>query len=322
MQRFILGLIFVSMNAYSGPAQLKVIYGEDNRVDADQTSNSQFLELSESTAAMISNSKLVELNNEQMIINSKTLQETGVCASERFSEQLAAASCSGFLVAPDKMVTAGHCIRSQADCENYSWVFNYKAVYENQSEHIIDKQDIYGCKAIISQELNSSTQNDYALIQLERENVFQTPLKYRTSGKPKAGDALVVMGYPSGLPLKIADGAAIRGAVGEVFFTANLDTYGGNSGSAVINTQSGLVEGILVRGEQDYVYNPEKGCRESNRVPDMAGRGEDVTLISMVSELVSSDIPDSPADSTEREQPKPPRAIFWQQLLCAFFGRC
>ncbi|MEK7233144.1 MAG: S46 family peptidase [Elusimicrobiota bacterium] len=33
------------------------------------------------------------------------------------------------------------------------------------------------------------------------------------------------------------------------FFVANLDTYGGNSGSAVFNVETNLVEGILLRSE-------------------------------------------------------------------------
>ena len=58
---------------------------------------------------------------------------------------------------------------------------------------------------------------------------------------------------------------------------ANLDTYGGNSGSAVFNAKTGLVEGILVRGEQDYVQKGD--CRVSNVCPADGCRGEDVTKI-------------------------------------------
>ncbi len=74
---------------------------------------------------------------------------------------------------------------------------------------------------------------------------------------------LVVIGRPSGLPTKVADGAQVR-SVNDVFLVANLDTYGGNSGSAVFNAVTGVVEGILVRGDTDYVYNAQLGCRVSN----------------------------------------------------------
>lgn len=323
MEKSILILSILTFNAIAGTAQVKVIYGDDDRVDVNDSTNPMYVRLAESTAAMISNSKIEELNNMQVQLKGKTLQESGMCESEKFSGQLAVANCSGFLVDKNKLVTAGHCIRSQFDCDQSSWVFNYKADYADQKEFVIDKEDVYKCKSIISQNLDSSTQNDYALIELEKENLKQKPLKFRTAGKPQVGDKLVVIGHPSGLPTKIADGAIVR-KVGEVFLTANLDTYGGNSGSAVFNADSGIIEGILVRGEQDYVFNREKGCRESNVVASDAGRGEDVTLISQVEKLEVVEVPEEPEGPTEPEQPTQPAEpmSFWERLLCALFGRC
>ncbi|MEI8190645.1 MAG: hypothetical protein WCI75_13115 [candidate division NC10 bacterium] len=79
----------------------------------------------------------------------------------------------------------------------------------------------------------------------------------------------------------------MRDASPNGYFVANLDTYGGNSGSAVFSATTGLVEGILVRGENDYVW--KGGCRVSNRCPADGCRGEDVTKVS----ALSSDIPQS-----------------------------
>ncbi|WP_420540401.1 S46 family peptidase (plasmid) [Paenibacillus polymyxa] len=52
-------------------------------------------------------------------------------------------------------------------------------------------------------------------------------------------------------PIKsgFAVGAAVRDNPPNAFFVANLDTYGGNSGSPVFNSDTHEVEGILVRGE-------------------------------------------------------------------------
>ena len=99
--------------------------------------------------------------------------------------------------------------------------------------------------------------------------------------EPQIGDPLVVIGHPAGLPLKVADGANVRsiGLSGQ-HFVANLDTYGGNSGSAVLNGVTGDVEGILVRGEMDFIY--QNGCRVSNRCLNDSCRGEDVTLFERV----------------------------------------
>ncbi len=64
------------------------------------------------------------------------------------------------------------------------------------------------------------------------------------------------------------------------YYVANLDTYGGNSGSAVFNAKTGVIEGILMRGENDYVY--KNGCRVSNVCASDACRGEDVTKLSSI----------------------------------------
>lgn len=297
--------MLAAFDVSAGVAQVKVIYGADNRVDADETTNPMYLRLSESTAAMIPNSRIKEHNNMQVELVGRTLSQNGMCESERFSGQLAVGNCSGFLVAPNKLVTAGHCVQTEFDCNNSSWVFDYKADSDNQSEFVLDKSVVYKCKAILSQSLDSSTQNDYALLELDREVTDRSPLKFRTGGKPKVGDPLVVIGHPSGLPTKIADGANVR-SVNDVFLTSNLDTYGGNSGSAVFNAETGIVEGILVRGEQDYVFDSSQGCRVSNIVADNEGRGEDVTLITQVKGLEEIEQPSEPQEPTEPQEPQQP----------------
>jgi S1-C subfamily serine protease len=90
------------------------------------------------------------------------------------------------------------------------------------------------------------------------------------------GTKLFVIGHPTGLPQKIADGASVKIAnavsyidpIGSIirkanFFTANLDTYAGNSGSPVFNKRTGKVEGILVQGAEDFRRNPDQFCNES-----------------------------------------------------------
>ena len=42
---------------------------------------------------------------------------------------------------------------------------------------------------------------------------------------------------------------------GLTWFMANLDSFEGNSGSAVFNELTGEVEGILVRGKPDSIDN-------------------------------------------------------------------
>lgn len=324
-----ISLVFLAANAKSGSASIKVIYGQDDRVDIMDSNNSLYIKLAKSTAAMISHSKLKEFNNSEIEIVASSLADGGVCESEPFSKQPAAANCSGFLVADNLLVTAGHCIRTQNDCDKYAWVFDYKVAYQDQEKVIVDKDAVYKCKSIVSQKLDSESKMDFAVIELDQKVKDRAPLKFRAEGKINAGDPLVVIGHPSGLPTKVADGATVR-SVNDVYLVANLDTYGGNSGSAVFNSATGVVEGILVRGENDYVWNSSEGCRVSNQIANDAGRGEDVTLITAVEGLPVQSEPEEeepqvqePEDdevATEPAKPEESRLAALLRILRLIFG--
>lgn len=262
--------ISLCMNAV---ASVKVIYGDDNRVDVYASENSLFVELSKSTAAMISSSKVTTMNDGTVRVSGSRLTSRGICSSERFANQISAANCSGFLVGEDTLVTAGHCIEDMSDCRSYKWVFNF-AMESEAGYAPITREDVYSCKSIVKTVLDRGSKNDFAVIKLDRAVTGRAALQFRTAGSAQRGESLVVIGHPTGLPTKIADGANVRSVQG-TYFTANLDTYGGNSGSAVFNAESGVVEGILVRGDRDYVSRG--GCQVSNVVSNNGGMGEHVT---------------------------------------------
>jgi V8-like Glu-specific endopeptidase len=281
----VLLLITVSAISMSSFADPKIIYGDDNRVDVYASTNSAFVELSKSTAAMMTKKDLKKkwFKNQYDADSTSLSSKMQVCSSERFSQQPSAATCSGFLVGPKHIVTAGHCMTSMKDCKKRLWVFDYAMQNESQAKVQFNKSNVFKCKKIVSQKL--SRIEDYALIELDREVVGRKPLKFRRSGKPAIGDELVVIGHPSGLPTKIADGAKVK-RLDRNSFQANLDTYGGNSGSAVFNVATGEVEGILVRGATDYVVRNGR-CRVSNRVSNESGNGEGVTYITEIKELMN-----------------------------------
>jgi hypothetical protein len=98
-------------------------------------------------------------------------------------------------------------------------------------------------------------------VELDREVLHREPVELG-GGAPQAGTSLVIMGYPLGLPLKVANRAEVL-AVEENYFIANLDSFQGNSGSPVFNQETGEVEGILARGKPDFY--PSNGCLKLNR---------------------------------------------------------
>ncbi len=254
--------------------QAKVIYGEDDRLDLYEVTDQSLLNLASSTMALMRASD-IRINGAIAEIKEEKIGEAyRLCKTERFYEQNSAAFCSGFLVAPDTVMTAGHCVRSQSSCNTTRFVFDFAMQSESDRANQVPAGNVYECKELVHSVAVGSGE-DFAVIKLNRPVLDREPLKL----SPKTADVgadLTVIGHPSGLPTKIADGASVRRVLRE-HLVANLDTYGGNSGSAVFNSQTGEVEGILVRGEADYIF--ENGCRKSNVCTDSGCRGEDVTLI-------------------------------------------
>lgn len=285
MKNFMLCIVLMfSMTSFGATKQIDVIYGEDNRKDVYETTSSLYLELAKSTAAMVDVRAIQPVSDTVYRVSGPTLAQRGICPKEKFSNQITAAMCSGFLVGPDLLATAGHCIQNMNDCRANVWVFDYNIKSPGQSQVTVPPSAVYGCKEIVKTVLDSSTMNDFALIRLSRVATDRKPLQFRKTGRPSVGADLVVIGHPTGLPTKIADNAKVR-SHRNTHFVANLDTYGGNSGSAVFDARTGIVEGILVRGENDYVRDPS-GCAVSNRCPDTGCRGEDVTYATELASLL------------------------------------
>ncbi|HLE10570.1 MAG: hypothetical protein A2504_14100 [Bdellovibrionales bacterium RIFOXYD12_FULL_39_22] len=266
------------------------IYGRDDRRDVYQVDNRSFITLARSTAAQILEGDM-DFNPATNSYNvfSGTLQASmNLCSNAQFAKQSAAANCSGFLVAPDLLVTAGHCVQNMHECNGGYWVFDYKL--ENPAALRISNiaaRQVYRCVEIIEQTLDDEAMNDYALIRLDRVVTDRTPLKIRQNGQISSGTSVVVVGHPSGLPTKISAGAVVIDNGPKNYFVTNLDTFAGNSGSAVFNAETNEIEGILVRGEEDYVPSPmgdcmiPRLCRESGD----GCLGEHVTRITNIAYL-------------------------------------
>lgn len=266
------------------PLIQKVIYGNDDRADIYQCVDNLLTSLSKSTAAQIPNELLKPVGN-KMILSGPLLSETGVCKSERFANQLTSADCSGFLIGSDILVTAGHCVENLSVCKNNFWIFDYANQNQESTSFTFTKNQIFRCTQIIAHAFGSENKSDYSILRLDREVTGRIPLKYRMSGKIDNHASLAVIGHPSGLPTKITTSVDIRDNSNNYFFTTNSDTYTGSSGSAVVNTQTGEVEGILIRGDIDFIQAEGQSCRISKVNSNNCGRGEDVMRINAIAKL-------------------------------------
>ena len=265
--------------AGSAVAADKVIYGSDDRLDIYQVTDSKLLKLADSTVGLFQASDVYVTGSRALLTTESYADGYGLCKEEPFYEQVTGAFCSGSLVAPDIIMTAGHCVKSASACESTKFVFGFAVKSKGVNPSEVPVSEFYSCSELIGRE-QVGTGADWALIRLDRKVTGHQPLKYDLTDSVKNGDQLVVIGHPAGLPTKVAGGATVRDASPKGYYVANLDTYGGNSGSAVFNANSGVIVGILVRGENDYVY--KNGCRVSNVCPSTGCRGEDVTKLSAI----------------------------------------
>lgn len=275
----ILGFNF-SAKALNVTPPNKVVYGVDNRVEAYRSTK---LQIAKSTMALIHNDLLTPdvnfaQNQKYNLPDLKFGYAYGLCSYERFFEQGNPANCSGSLIAKNLVLTAGHCITDDYDCAKYHFVFDYRVSANGSFPKSVQASQVYSCKRIINRTLTDYY--DYALIELDRDVVDREPIQLELNANLKAKDKVFVIGHPSGLPTKVGAYGLVRKTYSE-YFSSNLDTYGGNSGSPVFNKDNRQV-GILVRGEWDYDYDTKNFCNFSHVCSSTGCSGEESTNIAPI----------------------------------------
>lgn len=275
----------------------KSIYGNDDRLDYFEASP-EMRKLSDSVVSLWSSRWVRPAGEKASLFVNKFATSRDLCPGEKFAEQPVGAFCSGTLVGEDIIMTAGHCMRDEAKCADTKFLFGFALKKSGEFPEAVLQSDVYGCKRIIKQAYATSTPAvmfhnlvnggpgpDYALVQLDRKVTGRKPLAVNRGGKLSAGEPLFVIGHPMGLPIKVAGGAKVRDISPRYVFLSDLDTFGGNSGSAVFNARTKLIEGILVRGERDFLPSPA-GCNIVAVQPQEGGKGETVTKISALEKYI------------------------------------
>lgn len=296
----------------SSKAETRIVYGKDSRIDIKNIFNPKIKELSKSIAGRVYNLGYNPTEGKEGYITFDNIlplshpRSMNLCKDQKFADQPSVADCTGFLISNKYLVTAGHCAVRPGEtitdsetyaCSAHSWAFDYMT---NSSKETLNLKEfkasnVYGCKRVVYG--TWQPEDDYAIIELDREVLDREPLKLNLKNNIKSGNSLFIMGHPSGLPMKYADGAKVF-EVKKDYFTTNLDSFGGNSGSPVFNKLTLEVEGILVRGDIDYVEqvqddgsiclkvntcnNERKNCTEDD--PEIFG--EHVSLISKVLKFI------------------------------------
>lgn len=215
----------------------RAIYGVDNRKDIYQVSSPKVKKAAKGVVALVKAHDLQHQADGSYVLASEVYRDAyRLCSNEPFAGQPVACFCSGFLVGVDVIATAGHCVKTQSDLAGIRFVFDFRMVDAEVVRNRFEADDVYAGATLIGRQL-ANDGSDWALVRLDRPVLGRSPMKVRSAGKVKNDQSLFVIGHPCGLPQKYAPGAKVRDNTPAPFFVANLDTYGGNSGSLRYSTR-------------------------------------------------------------------------------------
>ncbi len=246
MKSFIFSLsLLMSLPAFSA------VFGVDNRISIRP--GTMGYDLSRSTAVAVLSANFETTIAGKLRLNVDKLDEF-FCPGVKFANQPSLSyACTGFLVAPDLLVTAGHCMvntgetrnETKLHCEVFSWLFDFNEAIDTEN---VPAENHYTCKEIIFAVKDEKAPfRDYALVRLSRPVKGRTPLKMNDQAIGR-NETFSMVGFPFGLPAKYSHGArtVLNDPKRESFLTT-LDAFNGNSGSPVFNAKNEIV-GILVGG--------------------------------------------------------------------------
>lgn len=260
-----------------------VIYGEDDRKDLYEFRDARHVDLAASSVALFYKKDLVREADGHYRVKGKNYHKgMKLCPDEPFSSQDMAAFCSGSLVSSRHVLTAGHCFESKKECNDVALAFGFALKAPGAKPSQLPGHDVYHCKRIVA--LKEKGPRDYALVELDREVEGRPALPLPRSPLEK-GDEVFVLGYPTGLPLKLADNGCVRER-DDHSYTVNLDTFYNNSGSPVFSARSYELQGILIDGDEDYVWDRKHRCRRAKRCEEDKCEGEGVFRLDTLEEEV------------------------------------
>ncbi|MBI4676431.1 MAG: trypsin-like peptidase domain-containing protein [Elusimicrobia bacterium] len=269
--------------------QAMPVYDDDDRRDPADTDDRAVLALADSTVALFPSDKVTVKDGWAELATKPYSEVLPLCEGERFAGQRVGADCSGALVAPDVILTAGHCVKSKAACGRTFFVFGFRTGRDGTTPTRVPASEVYSCKAIVGRKLDSQAGSDWALIALDRPARGHKALGLDTAAVTK-GLPVMVIGHPLGLPAKVAAKGAVRDASPEAYFTTDLDAFHGNSGSPVFASGSRRIVGVLARGDEDFetVVKPDGSkCLRTKVCRNGGCEGEVATKVSEFIETLS-----------------------------------
>ncbi|SCX99481.1 Ankyrin repeat [Nonlabens sp. Hel1_33_55] len=240
------------------------VFGDDDRYEVSDVSGIE--DYTRATAVMIPKESVYGNSLYGVTLRDRLTYQFGtenMDKNVKYLDQPTIAGCSGFLVAPDIMVSAGHCILTDDDAKGFYWLFDYTTNLKSSEDGFFiefDPDNLYEINEVLEGKLEGEGeyQKDYVVMRLDRKVKDRKPYRIRTSGKPANEASVYTIGAPTGLPLKVALNSEVVENTPEQWFKTDIDAFPGNSGGPVFDP-NGFIEGILVRGAVEYANGSYTG---------------------------------------------------------------
>ncbi|MDD0852356.1 serine protease [Halobacteriovorax sp. GB3] len=235
------------------------------------------------TAQMIFNGSLTKMDDELFFrpgLSLRIKEKYNLCEDEKFANAQSVGTCSGVLVTPNIILTAGHCMKYddytlEQNCRDFSWSF------DNEEGISIKEENLYACKKVLYHHTDREKGIDMALVQLERPVLDRSPIRLEDDmSLVNPSTPIEMIGHPFGMQKTVTtDYGIYRSTVRKNTLYYYLDTLPGNSGSPIFNKKTNKLIAIHTQGAKNIFkkdeknncnrlrkcqyQNPEQGCHRS-----------------------------------------------------------
>lgn len=265
-------LIFISIPAFS--QRPSAIYNVDDRREVFEIEDREIRTLADSSVAFFTQEKLKKDKSGYVLSDLTLGQDLNLCPEERFRDQPSSAFCSGTLIGPDLILTAGHCLK-KSECPKTLFAFGYRMRRSAAAPHHFSESEVYSCKEILARK--NTDKLDYAIVRLDREVLNHAPVVLAEENIAKF-ENVYMLGFSSGLPLKFSGFAQVVKQF-KNHSLATLDSFAGNSGSGVYSAVTHKLIGVLVQGNEDYYLDKSRNCQKAFICSKKSCDGEQLTNI-------------------------------------------